>query len=60
MNYKCSKCKQEVGQIYLAGKEYICLKCWESVLKENLPPKKVIKHTQEWKSSINHRQTSAK
>jgi DNA-directed RNA polymerase subunit RPC12/RpoP len=60
MNYKCSKCKQEVGQIYLAGKEYICLKCWESVLKENLPAKKVIQRTKEWKSLTNHHPTSAK
>ena len=48
MKYKCSKCKQEVGQIYLAGKEYICLKCWESVLKENLPPKKAEKRIKQY------------
>jgi len=48
MNYKCSKCKQEVGQIYLAGKEYICLKCWESVLKENLPAKKAEKRIKQY------------
>jgi len=43
MKYKCSKCHQDAGQIYLADKNWLCLKCWESILKEHLPPKKVIK-----------------